>query len=80
MAYEVVRDKEYNNNETGVKTDQNIKFTGYITRKQYPNEMRRVVFYDHESNTTIVFYTNNFDLYEVLRILSLSLFEKMPLR
>lgn len=62
MAYEVVLDKEYNNTETGVMADQNIKFTGYKTRKQYPNEMRRVVFYDHESNTTFVFYTNNFDL------------------
>ncbi len=62
MAYEVVLDKEYNNTKTGVMADQNIKFTGYKTRKQYQNEMRRVVFYDHESNTTFVFYTNNFDL------------------
>lgn len=146
MSYAVVEDKQYNNPNTGVMADQTIKFTGYKTKKQYKENIRRIVFYDHESNTTFVFYTNNFnmsaedialaykyrwrvelffkwfkqhlhvkefygtsenaikiqlysaiiayclvaiverkmkldmDIYEMLRILSLSLFERMPLR
>ena len=62
MVFEVVRDKDYNNPETGVMTDQIIRFKGHKTKKQYPKELRRVVFYDKEGNRTFVFYTNNFDV------------------
>lgn len=62
MAYEVIQDKDYNNPETGVMADQVIKLTGYKTKKQYPALLRRIVFYDKESNRTFVFYTNNMAL------------------
>lgn len=62
MVYEVVEDKDYNNPQTGIMADQTIRFKGYKTKKQYPNNLRRVVFYDHEGNRTFVFYTNNFDV------------------
>ena len=62
MVFEVVRDKNYNNPETGVMADQIIRFKGHKTKKQYPKELRRVVFYDKEGNRTFVFYTNNFDV------------------
>ena len=62
MVFEVVRDKDYNNPETGVMADQIIRFKGHKTKKQYPKELRRVVFYDKEGNRTFVFYTNNFDV------------------
>lgn len=62
MVFEVVRDKGYNNPETGVMADQIIKFKGHKTKKHYPKELRRVVFYDKEGNRTFVFYTNNFDV------------------
>ncbi len=62
MVFEVVRDKDYNNPETGVMADQIIRFKGNKTNKQYPKELRRVVFYDKEGNRTFVFYTNNFDV------------------
>lgn len=62
MAYEVNNDRDYNNPATGIMADQNIKFTGNKTKKQYPNELRRIVFYDKEGNRTFVFYTNNMDV------------------
>ena len=62
MVYEVVEDKGYNNPQTGIMADQTIRFKGHKTKKQYPNNLRRVVFYDHEGNRTFVFYTNNFDV------------------
>lgn len=59
MAYKVVNDKNYNNPDTGVMSDTLVKFTGLKTKKQYPELMRRVVFYDKEKNRTFVFYSNN---------------------
>lgn len=62
MVYDVVEDKGYNNPQTGIMADQTIRFKGHKTKKQYPNTLRRVVFYDHDGNRTFVFYTNNFDV------------------
>ena len=62
MVYEVVEDKDYNNPQTGIMADQTIRFKGHKTKRQYPNNLRRVVFYDHDGNRTFVFYTNNFDI------------------
>lgn len=62
MVYEVVEDKGYNNPQTGIMADQTIRFKGHKTKRQYPNNLRRVVFYDHDGNRTFVFYTNNFDI------------------
>ena len=59
MVYEVVEDKNYNNPQTGVMADQLIKFTGTVTKKNYSEVIRRIVFYDAEGNRTFVFYTNN---------------------
>ncbi len=59
MVFKVVEDKNYNNPETGVMADQIIKFAGNKTKKNYPEVLRRVVFYDKDSNRTFVFYTNN---------------------
>ena len=47
---------------TGVKSDQTGKLTGFYTSKDYPEKIRRVRFYDAESQRTFVFLTNNFDL------------------
>lgn len=62
ILFDAVRDKDYNNSETGVMADQIIKFKGYKPKKNYPKELRRVVFYDKVGNRTFVFYTNNFDI------------------
>lgn len=62
MSYEVVEDKGYNNPSSGIMADQTIRCKGHKTKKQYPIELRRVVFYDHDGNRTFVFYTNNFEV------------------
>ena len=59
MVFKIVNDKSYNNPETGVMADQIIMFTGNKTKNNYPEALRRVVFYDKEGNRTFVFYTNN---------------------
>ena len=62
MLFEVVQDRNYNNPRTGVMADQIIRFKGHKTKIQYPEQLRRIVFYDKEGNRTFVFYTNNFDI------------------
>ena len=47
---------------TGVKSDQIGKLTGFYVSKEYPDKLRRVKFYDHETKRTFVFLTNNFEL------------------
>ena len=62
ILYKVLEDKHCSNPDTGVMADQIIVFTGSKTKKQYPRELRRVVFYDSEHNRTLIFYTNNFEV------------------
>ena len=62
VLYKVLEDKHCSNRDTGVMADQIIVFTGSKTKKQYPRELRRVVFYDSEHNRTLIFYTNNFEV------------------
>lgn len=62
ILYKVLEDKHCSNPDTGVMADQIIVFTGSKTKKQYPRELRRVVFYDSENNRTLVLCTNNFEV------------------
>lgn len=50
------------NKSTGVKSDQIGKLSGFYVSKQYPAKLRRVKFYDQETDRTFVFLTNNFEL------------------
>jgi hypothetical protein len=47
---------------TGIKCDQVGKLTGFYVSKQYPGKLRRVKFYDQDSNRDFVFLSNNMDL------------------
>ena len=47
---------------TGVQCDQTGKLTGFYTAKDYPEKLRRVKYYDKESNRTFVFLTNNMEV------------------
>lgn len=47
---------------TGLRSDQTIRLTGQKSAHEYPQFLRRVVFYDEENNKRLVFLTNNFDL------------------
>ena len=45
---------------TGILCDQIIILTGVKTSKLYPEKLRRVKYFDRETNKTFVFLTNNF--------------------
>ena len=47
---------------TGIMCDQTIKLKGFHVSKNYPEKLRRIKFYDPESEKTLIFLTNNFDL------------------
>jgi transposase len=47
---------------TGLQCDQTIVLTGFYPAKKYPEVLRRVRYYDEESDTRFVFLTNQFDL------------------
>jgi len=47
---------------TGIICDQIIALTGPISRKDYPEHLRRIRFKDPETGKTLVFLTNNFAL------------------
>jgi hypothetical protein len=48
--------------QTGLRCDQTIALTGFYTLQGYPDKLRRIKYYDAESNKTLVFLTNNFTL------------------
>jgi len=50
------------NKETGLRCDQTITLTGFYTGKNYPDVLRRIKFYDAQTQKTFVFLTNNFSL------------------
>lgn len=46
----------------GVLCDQTIAMNNYYAAKDYPGKIRRIKFYDDESQKVLVFLTNNFHL------------------
>ena len=50
------------NKMSGVKSDQIGKLTGFYVSKEYPEKIRKVRFYDKETNRTFTFLTNNMEL------------------
>lgn len=50
----------------GVLCDQIGKLTGFYVSKQYPEKIRKVKFYDQETQRAFVFLTNNMELDPVL--------------
>lgn len=47
------------NERNGVMSDQIGKLTGFYISKYYPDDIRKVVYYDKETNRTFVYLTNN---------------------
>ena len=72
---------------TGLICDQTVVLTGARTAERYPQPLRRIKYRDPQTHTTLEFLTNHFtlpaltitELYTILQILSLTLFEKAPL-
>ncbi len=47
---------------TGIQSDQIIRLRGFYARKDYPEHLRRIRFFDTENNRRIIFLSNNFTL------------------
>lgn len=50
------------NKAVGLKCDQTIKLTGKDTASYYPDQLRRIKFFDASKPKTYIFLTNNFEL------------------
>ena len=51
---------------TGVICDQTINLTGFYQLKDYPDKLRRIKYYDKQTDKRLVFLTNNFQLKTLL--------------
>ena len=51
---------------TGVICDQTINITGFYQSKDYPDKLRRIKYYDKQTDKRLVFLTNNFQLKTLL--------------
>jgi hypothetical protein len=47
---------------TGLRCDQVVTFNGFYSKKEYPEKLRRVVFFDNQQRRRLVFLTNHFSL------------------
>ncbi len=47
---------------TGVQCDQTVTLKGYYAKRDYPEKLRRIRYFDSKSNKHLVFLTNNFSL------------------
>jgi transposase len=48
--------------QTGLRCDQTIALTGVRSARYYPNQLRRIKYYDAETGKRLVFLTNNFTI------------------
>lgn len=46
----------------GVRSDQSVRPTLFYAKKNYPEKLRKIRYYDHETNKELTFLTNNFEL------------------
>lgn len=51
---------------TGLKCDQTVKLSSYYAKQDYPERLRRVKYYDKETDRTLVFLTNNFQISAII--------------
>ena len=47
---------------TGIQCDQIVTLKGYYAKKDYPEKLRRIRYFDSKNKKTLVFLTNNFVL------------------
>lgn len=48
--------------DAGLRCDQTVVLTGFYSVQHYPDKLRRIKYYDAETNKRFVFLTNNFSL------------------
>jgi IS4 transposase len=59
VSFKVIERKKVNKS-SGVICDQILRLTSNWSEKSYPEPMRRIVFFDKETRTRLIFFTNNF--------------------
>jgi len=47
---------------TGVRSDQTVALTGFYSKKNYPEKLRRIKYFDAEKARSFIFLTNQFTL------------------
>ena len=47
---------------TGVRCDQTVVLTGYYSKKDYPEKLRRIKYFDADKGRSFIFLTNQFTL------------------
>ncbi len=47
---------------TGIKFDQTVVLTGFYSKKEYPEKLRRIKYFDVEKGRSFIFLTNQFTL------------------
>jgi hypothetical protein len=47
---------------TGIKFDQTVALTGFYSKKDYPEKLRRIKYFDAEKGRSFIFLTNQFTL------------------
>lgn len=52
----------FTDRSTGIICDQTIALDGFYSKKDYPQQLRRIRFKDPETGKTLIFLTNNFTL------------------
>lgn len=62
LRYETVDGEDLLDKADNVLLDQTIRLTGAQTKKKFPGELRRIVYYAPELKRTFTFLTNNFML------------------
>jgi IS4 transposase len=50
------------NQSIGLRCDQIIKLKNFYSRKHYPEKLRRIKYYDLETNRYYIYLTNNFEI------------------
>ncbi len=62
LKYEVVDGEELLDEGDNILLDQKIRLMGYQTKKKYPAELRRIVYYAPDLKRTFTFLTNNISI------------------
>ena len=61
MQYSITK-RRSPDRKSGILSDQNIVLDGFYSKQNYPEEIRKIKFYDSEFKRTFIFITNNFKL------------------
>lgn len=61
ISYERMYSNEVDRS-TGLRCDQTIKLKNFYSKKHYPEKLRRIKYFDKETNRSYVYLTNNFKL------------------